>query len=232
MVDESGRPEDTPPQDAPRTLAWRDAYNAAIQLHNHEFATLSAKTNAFLIVQSILIAAFITMICYKQSFPMAFDVIALVIISVAILYCFLHHKAGWSGAQAAFRWRRYLLYMESGRDGLPMTWFRSSCEHTHNEKKCTGWYSRLTCEACLFTRIPLPNAWLFTPSLLLAWWLLASLYVELNYWFATCNPSLMVYHQSPRWLFIIGSTVVLLLFGFIVVSICRRARHWWREKRE
>jgi hypothetical protein len=184
-----------------------ESYNAAIQLHNHEFGTFNGKNNAFVIVQSILIAAFVTLLVYKTSFPLAFDIVAIFIIMVGATYCFVHHRAGQSAAIAAFT-------------------FFGQYTHTHN----TNWWSQLNCERCLLERLPLPSAWLLTPSLFLFWWLFILIYIVVNYSQGYIHPTQVMYHQSPLWLFILLGTFAFLgigiAFGIISVSMQR----WWRRQ--
>lgn len=203
-----------------------ESYNAAIQLHNHEFGTFNGKNNAFVIVQSILIAAFVTLLVYKTSFPLAFDIVAIFIIMVGATYCFVHHRAGQSAAIAAFTWRQYLLTLENNQDLLPLTSFFGQYTHTHN----TNWWSQLNCERCLLERLPLPSAWLLTPSLFLFWWLFILIYIVVNYSQGYIHPTQVMYHQSPLWLFILLGTFAFLgigiAFGIISVSMQR----WWRRQ--
>ena len=155
-------------------LSPADEYNAAVQLHNQEFRALGERTTAFLIAQSILVAAFVHILTGRGHFPIAFEVIALGIIVIGILYCVLHYLAGQSGSQAAFRWRQYMMrHIENNDQDAPWNWFYDHCEHTHEGERHRNILARLLCEKCLLKRRPLPTAWLISPAIFFMAWIAA-----------------------------------------------------------
>lgn len=207
---------------APFTEA--ESYNVAVQLHNQEFRTLGERTMAFLIVQSILVAAFVTILTIppstmKETLPYAFYPFASGIIVVGISYCFLQYLAGRSGSQAAFRWRQYMRHIENNHPDTPWNWFYADCQHTHSERKFKGWWSRRHCERCLLERPPLPSSWLISPAIFLLAWACAIIYI-----FLRCIGGRVPLNSALA----IGTSIfIFLIFLSLIIWRCLA---WWRTR--
>lgn len=145
-------------------LTQAESYNTAIQLHNQEFRTLGERTNSFLIVQSILVAAFVMIRVNPELFPYAFPLISGGISMVGILFCVLHYSAGKLGSQTAFRWRQYMLHIENRHPDAPWNWFYKDCKDAGLERR-------------LLDKSPLPSAWLISPAIFFLVWLGAIAYI-------------------------------------------------------
>jgi len=174
--------------------------------------------------------AFVTLLVSKTSFPWAFDIIALFIVLLGALYCLLHNRAGQSAAQAAFRWRQYIMNLEIDENNPPMTTFMRLYTHTHipvDAGRLRVWWSQLNCEGCVLERLPLPSAWLFTPILFLAWWFLSLIYIVCNRAQGCIHPALVQYHQSPLWLFTIFAAIAVFAIGGILGIISIAIERWW-----
>lgn len=79
-----------------------DCYNAAVQFHNHEYRTLGERTNLLLIVQSILVSAFVFVLVGQQSLHYIVPYVLSGIVFVGALFCYLHHESGRKGSRSAF----------------------------------------------------------------------------------------------------------------------------------
>ena len=189
-------------------LSPADEYNVALQLHNQEFRTLGERTNAFLIVQSLLVAAFAMIRINPELFPYAFPLITGGISIVGILFCFLHYGAGRLGSRAAFRWRQYMIRVENHHPDAPWSWF-------YGETQCAR------CERRLLNKPPLPSAWLISPAIFFLVWLAAIAYILIvcctSPDFCKCFPI----SALPPWL------IVFPIVALIVVSLVV----WWLLKR-
>jgi hypothetical protein len=145
-------------------LTPAESYNAAVQFYIDEIRSLGERTNAFLIVQSILVAAFVHIIISRASFPTAFGLIALGISAVGVLFCVLHYLAGRTGSHGASKWRRYMRrIIEKKQPDAPWEWFYRDSEHS-----C--WYKYL------YARRPFPSSWLMSPAIFLLVWACAISY--------------------------------------------------------
>jgi len=227
----TARPRPRPP------LKTQEAYNAAVQLYNQEFRTLGERTTAFLIVQSILVAAFVTVLIIpaptiEETLPYAFYLVLIGIIVVGILFCVLYYLAGRSGAQAAFRWRQYMLYIEHNQQDTPWNWVYNYCDEEHKKhgeppqkRKVYTWlrnlFTRLQCERCLLERPPLPSAWLFSPAIFLMVWASAIIYIVLSYMPQRGFP----WDSAPT---LAISIFIFLIFFFIIIWRCTV---WWKTRR-
>jgi hypothetical protein len=188
-----------------------ESYNAALQLHDQEFRTLSERTNIFLISQSIFVAALALLLTSQQCLPVDLDIPALGIVIAGTLYCLLHHKAGLQGSRGALIWREYMLKIEAGNNNAPWKWFYK----TYRSKQ----YSE-----CLLVRPPLPSAWLVSPSIFMLLWLGAPFYVYFNHTPTLSIEELAKLHQTDCWLFaflIIAAvvwlgTAICIAKGFII----------------
>ncbi len=166
-----------------------DGYNAAVQLHNNEFRTLGERANAFLLTQSILIAAFFLIRINQEEATIPFVIITMVVILIGIAFCVLHIRAGRSGAYAAYGWRKYMLHLENKYPDAPWNWFSKYFED--KSKKAEGancfikFYGKhlwwLTGEGSLAKCLPLPSSWLFSPPLFLLVWTGATAYIFILY---------------------------------------------------
>jgi len=154
-------------------LKISDYYKAAVDLHNQEFRTLGERANAFLITQSILVAAFVYIV--KSQNLVGREFIAWGIILAGIWLCLVYCLAGSSGSQAAFRWRQYMLSLEK-QDG-PWGWFYARYHHKYNGKGIRHFLLQFCCERCLLERSPLPIVWLITPAIFFAVWFGATYYI-------------------------------------------------------
>jgi hypothetical protein len=208
----------------------KTTYNAAVQFYNQEIKTLGDRTQAFLIVQSILVAALVALFAYQENFPIAFDFFAFGFILAGILYCLLQSQAGMSGAQAAFRWRQYMFDIENNQRDAPWNSIYEHCPHTCRGRGMRRLCTQLTCEGCLLERPPLPSAWLISPSIFIVLWSGASLYLIISYIFAK-RIGESCYHLTPVWLFIIFALVALGFLSFTIYTIIRNFNDWRNQAR-
>ena len=192
-----------------------DSYNAALQFYNQEFGALGERTNAFLIVQSIFVAAFGLLLASQQPPPIAFDVLTLGIIIAGISYCALHQQAGQSGSRGALLWREYMRHIESDQPDAPWKWFYSM-------------YRQKSYPNYLLERPPLPSAWLASPAIFASVWFGALLYVVFNYILAQRVEELAQYHRVSCWLFAI-LTFVAVTFLVITIFLIVRGFVMWRR---
>lgn len=186
-------------QEPREPLTQPESYNVALQLHNQEFRALGERTGAFLLIQSVLVAAFVTVLVSQNTFAYAFEFIALGIGLVGILYCIIHNHAGSSGSQAAFRWRQYLRSIENNQENTPWNWVYEHCPHTCHGRGIIRFLTQLRCERCLLEKSPLPTTWLVSPAIFLLAWIVALVYVIIWYVLAPPPPiSSLVYHNGSR----------------------------------
>lgn len=202
----------TPNQGQQAPFSSVDEYNAAVQFYIQEFRTLGERTNAFLIVQSILVSAFVLVLIMEESHPYAFEFIVLGISVVGILYCFLHHRAGQSGSRTAFGWRQYMCHIENNEQNAPWNWLYA---HIHDSEK---W---------LLKKHPLPSVWLFSPAIFLAVWLCASLYIPIRLIFDSSYHLTICCFPLVLSLSIIATLFALGALGFVIWRI-----KIWRCSRE
>lgn len=153
-----------------RSLTPAELYSAAIQFHNNEFRTLGERTVAFLIIQSILVAALVHVITIpvpvlRQTFAYAFYPVAFGICTLGILFCVLHYVAGLVGSKTALRWRQYMQGIENNQQDPWKSFFNKCSEH----------------EKSLFKSLPLPGSWLFSTAIFLWAWFAAVTYLVLRY---------------------------------------------------
>lgn len=214
-----------------------ERYSAAVQLHNQEFRTLGERTTAFLIVQSILVAAIVHVIISESSvLPYAFIGVVSGIIFIGALYCLLQYKAGRMGSQAAFRWRRYMLYIEKKKEKrkAPWEWFYEQCKQPKIEdweKPSTG---KKTSEAKLLYKLPWPYTWLASPAIFSSVWCGAAVYIIYRLLWASdpiklsleklSNDPSLQYLVNP----LIGFTLAATTFALVIfLLLVIRAIKWW-----
>ena len=192
-------------------------YSAAAQFYNQELSNIGQRTAAFLIVQSILLAAFVPLLTNQQQLPIAFDIVAVGITIVGSMFCIIHYQSGESGAQTAFVWREYLLDRENGHDDAPFHQFWELYRQRLFSQSTAG-------------RPPMPVAWLVTPAIFVVVWLCALGYVISNYVLAQGNVDLEPFHQVPCWLFSILAFVAFLIIIVTVIMLFRGFRGWQRTQ--
>lgn len=200
-------------QESREQLHLSERYNAAIQLHNQEFRTLGERNNAFLITQSILVAAFVYIVTSQNL--VAPEFIAWGIILAGIWLCCFYCQAGRSGSQAAFRWRQYMRRMENKQPLTPWNWVYDDSKHKHGQETRRNLLRRLTCERCLLERSPLPIAWLISTAIFLAVWGGATCYIHVIGDFSLC-----LYHIVTLW----------ISLGIVGSFIINKSIVWWRQK--
>lgn len=199
-----------PQRRSPMTQA--ESYNVAVQFHNNEFRTLGTRTTAFLIVQSILVAAFVGLVTIpapivKETFGYAFYPFAFGIAVVGVLFCVLHYVAGMSGSQAAGRWRRYMRHIENHHPDAPWEWFYRDSERSPWERR-------------QLERLPLPSAWLFSTAIFFWIWVSAIIYLVLRY-----MPEHGVsWHEAPTLRILIPLFMVSLSLTIWLCIV------WWRNR--
>lgn len=210
-------------------------YNAGIEQHSNEFRTLGDRANTFLLTQSILLTAFILILINRTIFPILFDIIRIGIILLGIFFCWLYIRAGRSGAYSAYAWRKYLLHLENKHPDAPWNWFKkyfeSKTEKAIKEAKCCVTkflmerHPWVIDEGALAKYLPLPSVWIFSTIAFLLVWACASVYVLINY-------SLVYYHQTPLWPYILIislSSIVLLFIIIFSVYLLRQACKEWKN---
>lgn len=187
-----------------------ESYSAAVRFRTNETRALSERTAAFLIVQSILVAAFVHIITIpetntNQLFPYAFYPVTFGISIIGTLFCILYHVAGMMGSLAASRWRLYMQHIEIKQTDTPWNWFFTKTEIGY-EKRLLG-------------RLPFPIAWLCSPALFFMVWGCAIIYLILR---------LMPQIGFP-WLSPITLVISILIFVFYIVPIILRFIWWWKK---
>ena len=146
----------------------RERYNAALELHNHEFRTLGERSSLFVVIQSILIGGLALTITGQEVFGYVFPYIVPGISLVGAIICFIQYKAGLSGSENAFLWRQYMLSIENDASDTPqdnMPW---------------QWLCRRYSNPGLLKKFPLPSAWLYIPTIFMFVWFGASAYTPIR----------------------------------------------------
>jgi len=193
----------------------RERYNAALELHNHEFRTLGERSNLFAVIQSILISALFLIMIGQDEFGYIFPFTVAGISLVGAIICFLHYKSGLSGAENAFLWRQYMLSIENDvsntpPENMPWKWF-------HHKYRGPG----------SLKKFPLPTAWLFTPTVFTAVWLLASAYIPVRIGVDPSFASSSIRLAASVFSIVIAAIVFILLWFFIIQS----AKYLWRANK-
>jgi len=191
-------------------------YNVAAQFYNQELNTINQRNTAFLIVQSILVAAFATLVVNADKFPWALVAFMWAIILAGVLFCFFHHIAGRSGARSTFNWRRYMHHLERGQMEAPWNRFDQYCRESRFENR-------------LLERLPRPHAWIFTPAIFASGWFLAAWYVTIRLCFIEQDPLHVNPYLPLPWPILLTSIVLLVTF-IVVVYILWQFITWWRTR--
>lgn len=163
-------------------------YNAAVQFYNQELNAIGQRNAAFLIVQSILIAAFATLLVNANQLPWALAIFIWVITVGGSLFCLFHQITGESGANAASKWREYMRFVEGAQENTPWSKFDQFSETYHRRhiqmrqegklwSRCKSTYMRLRCDKCLVQRLPLPHTWITIPAIFASGWVFAAVYI-------------------------------------------------------
>ena len=189
----------------------RERYNTALELHNHEFRTLGERSNLFAVIQSILIGALILMMIGQNEFGYISPYAIAGISFVGAIMCLLHHKSGLSGSENAFLWRQYMLSMENNvsdtpRGDMPWKWF-------HDRYKGPG----------SLEKFPLPTAWLFTPTIFMCVWFVASAYIPAKIGFDAD----LAENTGHLAAFIFSATIAATVFRLLSFLIVQSAKYLW-----
>ena len=192
-----------------------ERYNAALELHNHEFRTLGERSNLFAVIQSILISALVLIMIGQEEFGYIFPYTVAGVSLVGAIICFLQYKSGLSGSENAFLWRKYMLSIEnevSGTpsDNMPWKWFHDRYRGPGSLKK-----------------FPLPSAWLYTPTIFTLVWLVGSAYIPARIWFDT-SFALSSFRQVALIISLTISVGVLILFLFFIIQSVKY--RWFANK--
>ena len=161
-------------------LSLENNYSAGIQQYNNEFRTLGERANAFLLTQSILVAALVLIFINLKEAPVPFGIVAMGIILIGIAFCILQIRAGRSGAYSAYAWRQYLLYLENKHPDAAWNWFAKyfECKTKKAEKEAKCCVTKFLMkklpwvidEGALAKCLPLPGFWVFSTIAFLAVW--------------------------------------------------------------
>jgi len=204
-------------QEPAETLTPKDCYGAAAQFHNHEFRTLGERTNLLLIVQSILISAYVLILVGQQSFGYIIPYAASGIVLVGFLFCTLHIEGGRRSSQSAFVWRQYMRSIEQDCSNTPWNWYYSHYRDIEGRREASASEE--------LGRLPWPTAWLATPAIFLTLWFLASLYVPVR-----LGIDRTFGLHSCRGLVLATSIVVAVCALAGLIHLVWRSRQWftWR----
>jgi len=153
-----------------------DKYHFAILMHNKEFAILGQRTNAFLLVQSILMGGFILILVNSDSFYGSFELFAIAVAMMGLLFCIMNIKGGWASASSAMKWRVYIMSLENGDAEAPFNSFISEFKHNHKD---SGFH--LNCEGCQINVLPYPTSWLFNSFIFIFSWFAGVAYILISH---------------------------------------------------
>jgi len=181
----------------------KEYYNAALELHNHEFRTLGERASLFTVIQSILISALALIIIGQEVFGYIFPYMVPGISLVGAIICFIQYKSGLSGSENAFLWKQYMLSIENDayntiQDNMPWHWFY----HRYSNPR-------------LLKKFPLPSVWLYTPIIFMVVWFFASAYIPIRIQFDTTF-ALSSNQQVALIISAIISVSVLILLVFFI----------------
>lgn len=160
------KPMAQPKNDDDKKKEW---HRSALELYKSEISTISESNAAFLIVQSILIAALSTFLVLTQALPYALIFFVLAIATAGSLFCFFHHRAGKSSANTALQWKRYMCFLE-GKTKTNSPWKKF---HSYLDQK----------ERRSAQRMPLKHAWITNPGIFAVGWFLVALYITIRLFF-------------------------------------------------
>lgn len=217
-----------------------ERHGAAVQFYNQELNTISQRNTAFLIVQSILIAAFATLLVNADKFPWALAMFMWALSVAGSLFCLFHHVAGRSGARTASNWRRYMRLIESGQINAPWNRFDQYCdddEHAQHIKipkksqaclRLRNLYFGLQCDRCLVQRLPLPHIWIITPAIFASGWVLSAVYMTVRLLFLKQDPLRL--HPNPYLSLPVATGFSFIVLGItlaVLVKIIQHGITWW-----
>lgn len=154
----------------------RDKYHFALLMHNKEFAILGQRTNAFLLVQSILMGGFILILIYRTSFNSFFELLSIALAVIGLVFCIMNIKGGMASSSSALKWRKYLIVLENGDKEAPFHSFISKFEHSHKDN---GFH--FNCEGCQINVLPYPTSWLFNSFIFIFSWFAGIAYIVISY---------------------------------------------------
>jgi len=234
----------------------RDRHNDAIQLRNQESTTLGTRTNIFLVVQSVLVAGLANIIISGvTAVPYVFAGAVSGMSILGSIYCLMQYIAGRQGALAAFRWQRYMRYVEEEKEpGEPWQWFYKQW----HQRKLAEWENptqigepnkarlirRLlrklaypfiwkTRETQLLYKLPWPSTWLFTPTIFSSVWFIAALYIGVRLCYATDPIRLSLDALWNTYLeFVLIAIIVVVALAVIIASavfirMIIKVLKWW-----
>lgn len=145
-------------------------YNSAVQLYGQEIKTINDTNSSFLLMQSILLVAFILIIVGRNIFPISYEILAIAIALVATIFCFVYYKAGLYGSISALKYKKFLIDAETNSEIRLLTNIYIPKKHAHSD------FDR-KCEICYFERSPLPHSWLWTTYIFLLLWSAVLVYI-------------------------------------------------------
>lgn len=234
----------------------RDRHNAALQLRGQESAALGTRTNIFLVVQSVLVAGLANMLISGITpVPYIFAGAVSGICMIGALYCCIQHLGGRQGALAAFRWQRYMRYVEEKKEpGEPWQWFykqwhgpelaeweKSPQTKKSNKARLVGkllhkltWPSIWkTSETKLPYKLPWPSTWLLTPTIFSLVWFVVALYIgiRLRYGNDPIRLSLKALFNTPLEyaavlvIVVVGVAAIIASAVFVIMVI--KLIKWW-----
>jgi hypothetical protein len=181
----------------------RECYNAALELHNHEFRTLGERSSLFVVIQSILIGGLALTITGQGVFGYIFPYTVPGISLVGAIICLIQYKSGLSGSENAFLWRQYMLSIE-----------HDTCDAAQNNMPWNWFYNRYRGPGSL-KKFPLPSVWLYTPTVFTVVWSFASAYIPIRILFDTSFAISSNRQVALIISAIIFASVVILLIFFI-----------------
>ena len=181
----------------------REYYNAALELHNHEFRALGERSSLFAVIQSILISGLALTITGQGVFGYIFPYTVPGISLVGAVICLIQYRSGLSGSENAFLWRQYMLGIEN-----------DTCDAPRNNMPWNWFYHRYS-NPGLLKQFPLPSVWLYTPTVFMVVWSFASAYIPIRILFdasftLTSNRQVALIISA-----IVFAGVVILLLFFI-----------------
>ena len=237
-------------------MSNRDRHNTALQLRGQESAALGTRTSIFLVVQSVLVAGLANIIISGITpVPYIFAGAVSGICMVGALYCRIQHMAGRQGALAAFRWQRYMRYIEENEDpGEPWQWFYQQWHRpqlaewekppqTEKSNKASlvgrllhklAWPSIWrTHETKLPYKLPWASTWLLIPTIFSLVWSVAALYVGIRLCYETdpIRLSLDTLFNTPLEfvaifvIVVVGIAAIIASVVFVLMAI--KLVKWW-----
>lgn len=183
----------------------RECYNAALELHNHEFRTLGERSSLFAVIQSILISGLALTIIGQEVFGYIFPYTVPGISLIGAIICLIQYKSGLSGSENAFLWRQYMLSIEN-----------DTCDAPQNNMPW-HWFQHRYSNPGLFKKFPLPSVWLYTPTVFMVVWFLASAYIPSRALFDTTFAL-----SSNRQVALVISTIIFISVAILLLFFISR----------